>query len=152
PAFYLKRKSWHRRSCILPMNRSLPSLTDGTQESVTQVMTAVCNSAIPASLGELGSSHLQTPTRSIARGDAAFGRVGQPSLPENLMFATTDRLFQEYMEPLMSGRRSVCRQLVMQAVQSGTEPRTLYSNLIWPAMEKVDRLYREDQITTATQN
>lgn len=65
---------------------------------------------------------------------------------------TTDRLFQLYMEPLIQGRREACRQLVREAVREGMPARDLYSRLIWPAMEHVDRLYRDDRISTATQN
>jgi len=61
-------------------------------------------------------------------------------------------LLEQYMEPLVTGRRSTCRQIIHGAVQSGAEPRALYHGLIWPAMEQIDRMYRDDRITTATQN
>ncbi|MFO0971876.1 MAG: cobalamin-dependent protein [Phycisphaerae bacterium] len=64
----------------------------------------------------------------------------------------TDRLFSDYFEPLMAGRRNVCRQLVHDALRSGAEPRTIYRGVIWPAMERIDRLYRDDQINAAVQN
>jgi len=67
-------------------------------------------------------------------------------------YLSTDRLLQQYMEPLMSGRRAVCRQLVQDAVASGLEPRSLYQNLIWPAMAYVDEAFRDDRISTVTQN
>ncbi len=61
-------------------------------------------------------------------------------------------LLEQYMEPLVTGRRNLCRDIVHTAVQSGAEPRKLYQGLIWPAMEQIDRMYRDDRITTATQN
>lgn len=65
---------------------------------------------------------------------------------------SSDRLLQQYMEPLMTGRRAACRQLVQDAVASGFEPRALYQQLIWPAMAYVDEAYRDDRISTVTQN
>lgn len=55
-------------------------------------------------------------------------------------------LLNRYMEPLLSGKRHACRQLVLDALDSGHEPQRLYRELIWPAMERVDMLYRQDRI------
>lgn len=63
-----------------------------------------------------------------------------------------DRLFSTYMEPLMAGRRNACRQLVQDALRSGTEPHEIYRNVLWPAMERIDRLFRDDQINSAVEN
>ncbi len=49
-------------------------------------------------------------------------------------------LLRQYMTPLLRGRRKDCRDLVTQALESGTEPRKLYRELIWPALEEVDKL------------
>jgi methanogenic corrinoid protein MtbC1 len=66
--------------------------------------------------------------------------------------SVAERLLPRYFEPLVSGRRSEARGVVLEALASGFPARTLYHGLIWPAMERVDRLYREDRISTAAQN
>jgi len=62
------------------------------------------------------------------------------------------QLFDQYMDPLLRGRRNVCRGLVQSALESGVQPEALYSDLIWPAMERVDQLYREDRINRAAEH
>jgi methanogenic corrinoid protein MtbC1 len=42
--------------------------------------------------------------------------------------------------------------MVLSAIEDGANPRDLYGKLIWPAMEKVDTLFREDLINTATEH
>ncbi|MCK6456039.1 MAG: cobalamin-dependent protein [Phycisphaerae bacterium] len=66
--------------------------------------------------------------------------------------STFTGLFEQYMEPLVEGRRQTCRSLVLDALRSGGEPTRIYHEVLWPAMERVDRLYREDRISTAIQN
>ncbi|MBX3396343.1 MAG: cobalamin-dependent protein [Phycisphaerae bacterium] len=58
----------------------------------------------------------------------------------------TSELLERYMEPLLTGQRHVCRELVLKALDSGHEPRQLYRELVWPALERVDTLYRQDRI------
>ncbi|MCG8405335.1 MAG: B12-binding domain-containing protein [Phycisphaerales bacterium] len=62
------------------------------------------------------------------------------------------KLFTQYMEPLLNGQRETCRKLVLSALDSGVEPRKVYSDLIWPALEHVDKLYREDRINLAEEH
>jgi methanogenic corrinoid protein MtbC1 len=61
-------------------------------------------------------------------------------------------LLTQYLNPLLQGRRQVCRELVKDALDTGVEPRSLYQSLIWPAMEHVDRLYRDDRINLASEH
>lgn len=61
-------------------------------------------------------------------------------------------LLDRYMEPLLNGQRHICRELVVTALDSGVEPRKLYRDLIWPALERVDTLYREDRINIAEEH
>ncbi|MEE8385442.1 MAG: B12-binding domain-containing protein, partial [Dehalococcoidia bacterium] len=61
-------------------------------------------------------------------------------------------LFSQYMKPLLRGERRACRELVVEALDGGTRPRDLYHKLIWPAMERVELLYREDRINTASEH
>ena len=61
-------------------------------------------------------------------------------------------LLERYMEPLLAGRRQACRQMVRQAIETGVEPRAMYEAVLWPAMERVGRLYSEDRIGIATEH
>ena len=61
-------------------------------------------------------------------------------------------LLTRYLDPLLRGERRVCRELVQQAIEKGRPPRDLYQDLIWPAMEHVDQLYRQDRINAAEEH
>lgn len=61
-------------------------------------------------------------------------------------------LLERYMEPLIRGSRRDCRTVVLDAMAKGIAPRTLYHDLVWPAMARVDQLYREDRIDAATEH
>ena len=61
-------------------------------------------------------------------------------------------LLAKYMDPLLRGERSTCRELITSALDSGTPARALYRDLIWPALENVDKLYREDRINLAEEH
>jgi len=63
-----------------------------------------------------------------------------------------NRLFDRYMSPLLDGRRKECRDVLARALESGTEPRSLYKKMIWPAMEQIEHLYNEDRINIATEH
>ncbi len=62
------------------------------------------------------------------------------------------RLMDQYMENLLQGNRKECRSLVRGALEKGTQAESLYFDLMWPAMEQVERLYREDRINIATEH
>ena len=62
------------------------------------------------------------------------------------------QLLDQYMESLLQGRRKQCRTLVWHALERGTKAESLYLDLMWPAMEQVQRLYREDRINIATEH
>ncbi|HWL92203.1 MAG TPA: cobalamin-dependent protein [Phycisphaerae bacterium] len=55
-------------------------------------------------------------------------------------------LLERYMQPVLSGQRHACRQIVLSALDSGVEPKRLYRELVWPALERIDTLYRQDRI------
>jgi methanogenic corrinoid protein MtbC1 len=64
----------------------------------------------------------------------------------------TSELLRRYLDPLLRGHRQTCRELVKLELDKGTHPRTLYHDLIWPAMEHVEQLYREDRINLAAEH
>ena len=62
------------------------------------------------------------------------------------------QIFQTYLENILRGERRACREIVTQAIETGVQPLTIIQELIWPAMETIDRLFRDDQINTATEH
>ncbi len=65
---------------------------------------------------------------------------------------TSERLLQRFLPPLLAGRRKECRAIVAEAMASGTKAVRVYQALLWPAMERVAQMYREDQINLATEH
>lgn len=61
-------------------------------------------------------------------------------------------LSQQYLEPLLTGDRDACRSVIDQALARGVAEYDLLTKLIWPTMELVQTLYREDRITQSTLN
>lgn len=61
-------------------------------------------------------------------------------------------LLQSYLEPLLLGDRAACRGIIESALHSGIEPYDLLNQLIWPTMERVQSVYKEDQITRSSLN
>jgi len=62
------------------------------------------------------------------------------------------QLLSEYMTPLLRGERRTCRELIQKAIGQGFGPRDLYQAVLWPAMERVEALYREDRINAAEEH
>jgi methanogenic corrinoid protein MtbC1 len=61
-------------------------------------------------------------------------------------------LTQSYLEPLIAGDRAATRQVIDQALSVGISPRDLLNQLIWPTMELLQSLYRDDRITITQLN
>ena len=59
---------------------------------------------------------------------------------------------EEYVVPLLAGNRTACRDFVQAQFQDADDPTRLYHELLWPAMERVDKLYRADRINTAAEH
>jgi len=68
------------------------------------------------------------------------------------MAASKTDLLPKYIDPLLNGDRRTCRELVISALESGIEPRKLYKDVIWPALEHVEKLYRQDRINMAEEH
>ncbi|HSI35459.1 MAG TPA: B12-binding domain-containing protein [Tepidisphaeraceae bacterium] len=64
----------------------------------------------------------------------------------------SNSLSQQYLEPLLAGNRAACRSVIDAAVAKGIPAYDLLTKLVWPTMELVQTLYREDRITQATVN
>ena len=61
-------------------------------------------------------------------------------------------LAKNYLEPLLAGDREACRKIIDQAVSCGITPFEMLNELIWPTMELLQALYREDRISIASLN
>lgn len=70
------------------------------------------------------------------------------------MSLTIDRanLAGTYVQMLLSGDRQGARQLIEASLLSGWSVGGLLNELIWPTMERIQGLYREDKTTLASLN
>lgn len=57
-----------------------------------------------------------------------------------------------YLDKLLQGDRLGCRQVLGEALQTGTPATTTYTSLFWPIMAAVETLYREHRIDRATEH
>lgn len=62
------------------------------------------------------------------------------------------KLSKHYLERLLDGDRLGCRQLLEKAVEHGLTAYGLLNELVWPTMELLQSLYREDRISVAGLN
>src|ERR1700749_3463507 len=68
------------------------------------------------------------------------------------MSSINTNLSESYLEPLIAGDRAATRKVVDQALTVGISARDLLNQLIWPTMELLQSLYREDRITITQLN
>lgn len=61
-------------------------------------------------------------------------------------------LGDRYSQILLSGDRAACRGLIEQALSAGRNARQLLVELVWPTMEALQSLYRDDHITVSQLN
>ena len=57
-----------------------------------------------------------------------------------------------YLDKVLVGDRNGCRDILSETLQTGTPASTIYTELFWPIMEEVDRLYRKDKIDRITEH
>jgi methanogenic corrinoid protein MtbC1 len=57
-----------------------------------------------------------------------------------------------YLETLLAGDRDAARKVIDAALAGGSAPVELLNSLIWPTMELLQSLYREDRITVSSLN
>jgi methanogenic corrinoid protein MtbC1 len=65
---------------------------------------------------------------------------------------TTNRTIDEFVVPLLAGNRPACRELIKRELATASDPANLYHELLWPAMEHIDKLYRNDRINSAAEH
>ena len=63
-----------------------------------------------------------------------------------------ERITMRYVERLLAGDRAGCRSVIGEALQTGTPAGMIYTEVFWPAMAAVERLYREHRIDIITEH
>lgn len=58
----------------------------------------------------------------------------------------------KYLEQLLQGERIGCRKVLSEALQTGTPINIVYTELFWPVMAEVERLYKNHQIDRITEH
>ena len=59
---------------------------------------------------------------------------------------------QRYLNNLLDGDRNGCREVLGEALQTGTPANTVYTELFWPVMQEIELRYRDNRIDQITQN
>jgi len=57
-----------------------------------------------------------------------------------------------YVEHLVTGDRAGCRMFVQQVLEATSDTRDVYFELLWPAMEQVNQLFRSHRINIASEH
>jgi methanogenic corrinoid protein MtbC1 len=65
---------------------------------------------------------------------------------------TIQTIAREYLEPLLQGERNAAREVIQDALEQGLSATELLTDLIWPTMEMIQLLYREDRISISSLN
>lgn len=68
------------------------------------------------------------------------------------MHSTSANLCETYIESLLAGDRQSARQLIDKALEGGLSAYELLNGLVWPVMEHIQSLYREDRIAISSLN
>ncbi len=63
-----------------------------------------------------------------------------------------DQFLPMYMEHLLSGNRQGCRQVLGEALQTGTPANVIFTDLFWPIMTEIEQLFRDHEIDIITEH
>src|SRR5580658_3659838 len=74
------------------------------------------------------------------------------NVPSNTTTVSISDLQNAYRQPILDGDRNACRQVVENALTAGTSPMCLLNEVVWPTMEWLQSLYRQDRINQMTLN
>ncbi len=58
-----------------------------------------------------------------------------------------EQIFEKYLAALLSGNRANSRLVIEKILQSGTPAISVYVDVIWPIMDEIEKLLREDRIS-----
>lgn len=60
-----------------------------------------------------------------------------------------ENILERYLDALLNGDRTACRRVIEGALQTGVPANTVYTDVIWPIMIEIDKLYRDEKISSA---
>ncbi|MBN1817735.1 MAG: cobalamin-dependent protein [Sedimentisphaerales bacterium] len=63
-----------------------------------------------------------------------------------------ENTLERYLKALLEGNRSMCRTVIEETLQSGVPANQVYMDIIWPIMIEIERLFKEDRITSAQES
>ncbi len=63
-----------------------------------------------------------------------------------------ETLLTKYVDALLAGNRSSARDTIRKAISTGVKAHDLYRKIFFPAMENVEQLYRQDNISILIRN
>jgi len=63
-----------------------------------------------------------------------------------------EQFLPKYLEKLLDGDRIGCREILGEALQTGTPANIIFTDLFWPVITEVERLYRANQIDMITEH
>lgn len=66
--------------------------------------------------------------------------------------ALSASLLDDYMSQLLAGNRAACRNIIQARLAELNNATKIYEELLWPAMERVEKLYRCDRINIASEH
>ena len=61
-------------------------------------------------------------------------------------------ILARYLEPLLRGDRRGCRSVIEEAMQKGIPANSIYINLVWPIMVEIEKLARQDKISSTQEH
>ncbi len=70
----------------------------------------------------------------------------------SLTYQIDTHLSRSYLEPLLAGQREQTRTLIDNVLSAGIQPYDLLNRLVWPTMELLQELYRDDRISVSQLN
>jgi methanogenic corrinoid protein MtbC1 len=63
-----------------------------------------------------------------------------------------DTIIAHYLESLLDGNRIGCREVLGEALKTGIPANSIYTELFWPVMTQIDKLFRGNRIDQITEN
>ena len=63
-----------------------------------------------------------------------------------------DIVNKKYLKKLLSGDRLGCREVLSEALKTGTPVKVIYEDMFWPVMAEIEKQYRANEIDVITQS
>ena len=63
-----------------------------------------------------------------------------------------DSILEGYLAALLEGDRKSCRTVIEKVLQAGTPINSVYVDVIWPIMVEIEKLHRDDRISSAEEH